>query len=92
MLSNYRPISIIPLISKVFEKCMYKRLIKFFTWFNVLPHQKFGFKRGKSCGDAVGQLLDFVYSAINDKKYLISIFLELRKAYDTVNHNIFLDR
>ena len=79
ILSNYRPISILLLISKDFEKCMYKRIIKIFPRFNIISDKQYGFQSGKPCADAVGQLLDFVYLAINDKKYLISIFFGSKK-------------
>ena len=54
LVSNYRLISILPLISKVFKDFMRKRLLNFFTFFNVLSHQQFGFQWDKSYADAVG--------------------------------------
>ena len=63
-----------------------------FAGFNILSHQQLVFQGGKSCADAVGQLWDFIYWAIYDKKYISFIFLDLRKSYDTVNHRKSLDK
>ena len=78
---NFRPISKLPLLCEVFERCMYNRLVSFFSKFDILSQQQFGFRKGLSCGDAINKLLSYVYSAINERRYVISIFLDLRKPY-----------
>ena len=53
--------------------------------------KQFGFQKGLSCSDAISKLLEYICSAINEKKFVISVLLDLKKAYDTVNHEILLN-
>ena len=79
MCSNYRPISTLHLISKVFEKIMYSRLSAFLDKYDVLYSNQFGFRRGRSTDDAVLQFTDEVYNAFNKNKYLVAVMLDLSK-------------
>ena len=89
-LSHYRPISILPLLSKIFEKAMVIRLNKFIEKFNVISDRQFGFRSGKSTVDALVDFLESVYGGLNEKKHVLSIFVDLRKAFDSVNHKILI--
>ena len=90
--NNYRPISVLPVVSKVLEKCMYRRVVKFLEKYKLLSHQQYGFTRGKSCVDAVSSLTEFIYKSLNASEYVVTLFIDLKKAYDTVNHTILLDK
>ena len=56
--NNYRPISVLPLFSKFFERCVYVRLLNFITKCNIITQQQFGFQKGLSCSDAISKLLE----------------------------------
>ena len=91
-LTNYRPISILPFISKILEKLVHKRLIKFLNKFKILHTQQFGFRANQSTDSALS-LLDFQISQAFDKKQLtLGIFLDFSKAFDTVNFQIRFDK
>ena len=92
MINNFRPISVLPVMSKVVEKCMYERLNNYFTKLGIISSKQFGFMRGKSCFDAISNLLEYIYSALNDKKHVVSLFIDLKKAYDTVNHQLLINK
>jgi hypothetical protein len=82
--SNFRPISTLHHISKVFEKIMYSRMIKFLSKFNILSGMQFGFMNGRST--------DVIYEALNDKSFVLSLLLDFSKAFDAVDHPILLQK
>lgn len=88
--SNYRPISTLPVLSKVFERLMRVRLLSFFDQHSTLSEHQFGFRLGHETGDAILEFLDCCYKSLDAKKHLISIFLDLSKAFDTIDHEILL--
>ena len=90
--SNYRPISILPTLSKLFEKIVHKRLYKFLTKFNILHKSQFGFRSGHSTIDALSLILHKIHTSLEAGKVAMNIYLDLSKAFDTVNHNLLLSK
>ena len=88
--SNYRPISVLPRFSKILEKLMYKRVVKFLDKHSVLSENQYGFRKKRSTNLAIMELITKISKAIDDKEYTMGVFLDLSKAFDTVNHNILL--
>ena len=89
-LRNYRPISVLPLLSKVFEKCICNRLISFLSKNNVLSRYQFGFQKKKSTTDALLNYIEYVYRQLNEKSHTVGVALDFSKAFDTVSHDILL--
>ena len=90
--NNYRPISLLPLFSKILEKLMHLRITKFLIRYNILFENQFGFQKGKSTAQAILNVSKKIIDAIENKKVPISIFLDFAKAFDTVNHEILLKK
>jgi hypothetical protein len=86
--NNYRPISILPAISKILEKIVYKRIHDFITKHNILTPDQFGFRPKHSTYMAINKLYDLITSSLDNKYHTIGIFLDLSKAFDTLDHNI----
>ncbi|XP_028166266.1 uncharacterized protein LOC114357040 [Ostrinia furnacalis] len=91
-LNNYRPITLIPVISKVFEKAMFERLYNYITREKILKNEQFGFRKGFSTTLACFNLMKYVTESINDGVPLVAIFLDLSKAFDFVNHTKLLNK
>ena len=90
--NNYRPIALLPTISKVFEKLIHKRVTSFLKQFDLLYHDQYGFQSKKSTTDAILKFTDKCYDALNNKKALISVYIDFSKAFDTVDHGILLKK
>lgn len=82
---NYRPISILPSMSKILERVMNDRLVRFLESQHLLSSSQYGFRRGRSTGDAVLDLVNSIITALDDRKRCITVFLDLAKAFDTVS-------
>jgi retron-type reverse transcriptase len=86
--NNYRPISLLSVFNRILEKLMYGRLIKYVENKKILFENQFGFRSGHSTTQAVTLIIDKIQKAIENKCYSCGIFLNLSKAFDTVNHLI----
>lgn len=87
---NYRPISLLTAFSKLLEKIVSKRLIKFIEANNLISPRQFGFRAGRSTEDAVNLLTSTVATYLDAGKASIGVFLDLSKAFDTVSIPILL--
>ena len=90
--SNYRPISLLPIFSKLYEKVMHKRLYSFVTSNNIIHPLQFGFQENHSVDHALISITEAIRNTLDDKKYGFGVFVDLQKAFDSVNHNILLSK
>ena len=90
--SNYRPISLLSNISKLFEKIMHKRLYSFLNKFNCLYKYQFGFRHKHSTTQALLEITENIRKALDNRLFACGIFVDLQKAFDTVNHDILLSK
>jgi retron-type reverse transcriptase len=89
---NYRPISILTIFSKLLEKLFYNRLIQFVNNNSILHDNQFGFCAGKSTSTAIACVLTSILNKINNKKPTIFALLDLKKAFDFINHELLLTK
>jgi hypothetical protein len=91
-MSNYRPISLLSIFNKILENLMYSRLMNFIKKHNILFENQFGFHSNHSTTQAILQITDKIQESTENKLYSCGIFLDLSKAFDTVNHYILLQK
>ena len=89
---NYRPISILPILCKILEKLVDKRLINYLDKYELLFKHQFGFQKRKSTEHVTLDLHKNVVEAIEKKERACAIFLNFAKAFDTVNYKILLKK
>jgi len=89
---NYRPISLLSVFDKLLEKLMYKRVYTFLVKHNILYKHQFGFRKNYSTALALIEVMDNIYKKLDEQHFVLGIFLDLQKAFDTVNHEILLHK
>ena len=89
--TNYRPISLQPVLSKVVEKTIAKQLSEYFEENKLFNQNQFGFRTGHSTEHAALELVDKITSQMDNNETPINICLDLSKAFDTIDHNILLE-
>ena len=92
LLENYRPVSILPIFGKIFEKIIFSRLYGFFTAKGILHDKQFGFRRGHSTSHALHNSVEIIKSATDNNQHVLGIFIDLSKAFDTIDHKILLQK
>ena len=85
-------ISILPALSKILERIVHSQLYEHIDKHNILSNAQFGFRKGHSTSSCILNLLDTVYKNVENNKLTGVIFLDLKKAFDTVDHNILLNK
>ena len=89
---NYRPISILPIFSKILERIIYNRLLTYLDKMHILSSNQYGFRKNYSTYMALIELIDSLSHSIDNNEYTIGIFVDLSEAFDTVDHKILISK
>jgi hypothetical protein len=84
--SNYRPIAILPVINKIMEKVIVNQISTFLEKHNVISDAQHGFRQSRSTSTALAKFSDEVCGNLNNKKYIGVLFIDFKKAFDTLDH------
>ena len=90
--NNYRPISLLPTMSKIFERIIYKQLYAYFDNNNIMSEQHYGFRTKHSTELAAVKLVDYIKHEIDEQHTPVNIYIDLSKAFDTLNYDILLHK
>ena len=89
---NYRPISILPSFSKIYERVLYNQIAAFVESNNILHLNQYGFRKGKSTSDAVVKFVNICNECFERGEYCMALFLDLSRAFDCVSHVLLLKK
>ena len=92
MLLNYRPISLLPIISKVFERILFDQMYKYFNTNSLLAEQQYGFRKNYSTEYAAIKLVDHVSREIESGKIPCALYIDLSKAFVTLSFDIIISK
>ncbi len=92
LMNNYRPISLLPSMSKILEKIIHHRLYKFCQAKGILYNKQYGFRPNHSTIHAITDFVANIMRAIENNQFTVSVLLDLSKAFDTIDHNILLSK
>ena len=89
---NYRPISLLPIFSKIIERLIYNKVFDFLVRYEILFESQYGFRSGHNTTHATLDFIKSIEETIEQGHYAIGVFCDLSKAFDTLNHNILLSK
>lgn len=90
--SNYRPISLLPIFSKIFEKIIHRRLTDFLDSIGFFADSQYGFRKKRSTDLALFEHLKYIVSSLEEKDKVAAIYCDVSKAFDTIDHTILLNK
>ena len=89
---NYRPISLLSNLNRIFEKLMYNRLKIFIDQNNILCSSQYGFREGHSTNHALLDIVNKIQTNMDNKLFSCGVFIDIQKSFDTVTHEILLSK
>ena len=89
---NYRPISLLSCVAKLYEHFLSQQMKEHLSTYDILTKKQHGFRTGFSTNTALITLTDFLYKALDNHKYSAGVFLDLSKAFDTIDHTVLLEK
>ena len=89
---NYRPISVLTQINKIFEKLVHDRLNNFITENNLLTNYQFGFRKGHSTTHGITHLIEKIVDQLEKKRVCAALFIDLKSAFDTIDSSTLLKK
>lgn len=92
VIENYRPISILPVLMLVLEKHLLKAMNGFLEKFNILSITQHGFVTGRGTQSLLEDLSDLLYDTFENNQFACALFLDVRKAFDTLSHKVLLGK
>ena len=90
--SNYHPIPLLSVFSKIFEKAMYHRIYSFLCKYKLINTNQFGFRSNHSTEHTLISLIETIKISLDNDEIVCGVFIDLQKAFDTVNHEILLEK
>ena len=91
-IDNYRPISVLPVLNKIFEKLIFVRMLSFCNRYNLIRDTQFGFRSGSNTDRAALNLIFKILPSFEMKNYALTVFIDLRKAFDTIDHELLISK
>ena len=89
---NFRPISLLPVISKILEKIVFKRVMQHCESNGIMYYRQYGYRKNRSTSDAIYDLIGELVSNLDKKFHILSVFIDLKKAYDTCSHDTIIQK
>ena len=91
-MNNYRPIALLPVMSKIFEKVINERITKILNDRGYIDENQYGFRKKHSTEDAILKFVDQIEKELSDKKHVVSVFVDVTKAFDSCDHEILIKK
>ena len=91
-MENYRPISLLITVSKLFEKCVYSRIYRFLDKHNIFYEKQYGFQSKHSCEQAIQDLCGHILKSKENRQKTMALYLDLSKAFDTLSHDLLIKK
>ena len=91
-ISNYRPISILPTLSKVFERAATDQLVNYLEKNNLISNNQHAYRKGHSTNTCLFEVLNYLYKLVDQKRHVAVVSLDLSKAFDTINLSLILQK
>lgn len=92
VISNYRPISILPVISLILEKFVFNIMTSFCEKYSLLYPSQYGFRKNRGTITLLEDLSDHIHKNIDNNNFVLALFLDLTKAFDSINHKILIKK